>query len=185
MSCADNVKVIPMEVSWSGSSIGLTDGDIEFTIEEQTVDVTAHSEGTNVLTAIRTGKSAEVAITLKEVSAVRLKQIFGAAGYVGQASGASGTDTVLGFGNSKDFTQVTAQAAKLVLHPTQNAVANRAEDIAAWKAYPLPGSITFSGENPATASVTFKIYPDCTKADEFRLFVYGDHLNGDFSAIDT
>jgi hypothetical protein len=185
MSCADNVKVIPMEVSWSGSAIGLTDGDIEFTIEEQLVDVTAHSEGTNVLTAIRTGKSAEISVTLKEVTPVRLKQMFGAAGFVGQASGASGTDTVLGFGNSKDFTQVTAQAAKLILHPANKVSSDRSEDIAAWKAYPVPGSITFSGENPATASVTFRIFPDCTKADQFRLFVYGDHLNGNFAGIDT
>lgn len=185
MTCATNVKVIPMEVSWSGSSIGLTDGDIEFTIEEQTVDVTAHSEGTNILTAIRTGKSAEVAITLKEVTPTRLKQVFGAAGYVGQASGASGADTVLGFGNSKDFTQVTTQAAKLILHPANKAASDRSEDLAAWKAYPLPESITFSGENPATAQVTFKIYPDCAKADQFRLFVYGDHLNGNFAAIDS
>jgi hypothetical protein len=185
MSCADNVKVIPMEVSWSSSAIGLTDGDIEFTIEEQLVDITAHSEGTNILTAIRTGKSAEVAITLKEVSPVRLKQIFGAAGFVGQASGASGSDTVLGMGNSKDFTQVTAQAAKLVLHPANKASNDRSEDIAAWKAYPVPGSITFSGENPALASVTFRIFPDCAKADAFRLFVYGDHLNGDFAATGT
>ena len=185
MSCADNVKVIPMEVSWAGSSIGLTDGDIEYTIEEQVVDVTAHSEGTNVLTSIRTGKMAEVAITLKEVTPTRLKQIFGAAGFVGQASGASGADTVLGMGNSKDFTQVTAQAQKLVLHPANKAATDRSEDVAAWKAYPLPGSITYSGENPALASVTFKIYPDCTKADAFRLFVIGDHLNGNFAATGT
>jgi len=182
MSCAEDVKVIPIAVTWNGSSIGLTEGDFELTQEEQVVDITAHSEGTNVLTSIRTGKSAEISLTLKEVSPTRIKQMFGPAGFVGQASGASGSDTVLGIGNSKDFTQVTAQAAKLVLHPVTKAANDRSEDWAAWKAYPMPGSITFSGENNATMEVTFKIYPDCAKADPFRLYVYGDHLNGDFSA---
>lgn len=184
MACASEVRVTPMDVSWSGSSIGITQGDIEFPISEDQVDVTAHQFGTTVLTQIRTGRPLqEITITLLDTSPARLKQVFGPANYVGQASGATGSATVLGFGTSKDFLNVTAQAAKLVLHPRNKAANDRSEDWAAWKAYPVPTSITFSGENAATAEVTFRLFLDCDKAPEFGMYVYGDHLNGNFAAV--
>lgn len=184
MSCATEVRVTPMDVTWSGSSIGITQGDIEFPISEDQVDVTAHQFGTTVLTQIRTGRPLqEITITLLDTSPTRLKQIFGPANYVGQASAATGVATVLGFGTSKDFLNVTAQAAKLVLHPRNKAASDRSEDWAAWKAYPVPTSITFSGESASTAEVTFRLFLDCTKAKEFGMYVYGDHLNGNFAAV--
>lgn len=186
MSCASEVRVAPMDVTWAGSSIGITQGDIEFPISEDAVDVTAHQFGTTVLTQIRTGRPLqEVTIVLLDTSPERLKQVFGPANFVGQASGATGAETVLGFGTSKDFTNVTNQAEKLVLHPRNLPENDRSEDWAAWLAYPVPTSITFSGENPTVAEVTFRLFPDCDKAPEFRQYVYGDHLNGNFAAIKT
>lgn len=182
MGTVTNIKVQPMVVTWGGSALGFIDGDLDFTIEEQVVDVTAHEEGTNVLTAIRTGKMAEISMVLKETNTALVRYIMGQAGSVATASGAA--SAVLGWGNKKDFTQVTAQAGKLVLHPKVNAANNRAEDIAAWKAYPMVDSFSFSGENPSTLSCTFKIFPDFTKADEFRLFVIGDHTTGNFATLD-
>ncbi len=181
MGTISAIKVKPMEITWGGSAMGFTDGDIEFTTEEQVVDVTAHQEGTNVLTSIRTGKSAELSLTIKETSVEMTQFLFGQAGYVGSASGGAGA--VVGWGRSKDFTQVTVEAQKLVLHPLGNAAANKAEDICAWKAYPVLESAAFSGENPATITLTFKIYPDTTKADQFRLFVIGDHSSGNFATV--
>lgn len=181
MGTVTNIKVQPMVVTWGGSALGFIDGDLDFTVEEQVVDVTAHEEGTNVLTAIRTGKSATIAMTLKETNTSLVQYIFGQGGTVDNASGATGN--VLGWGSAKDFTQVTTQANKLVLHPKVNAANNRAEDIAAWKAYPMPESFLFSGENPSTISVSFMIYPDLTKATAFRLFVIGDHATGNFASV--
>jgi hypothetical protein len=176
-----NVKVQPMEVSWAGSALGLTDGDIEITLTENAVDITAHQEGTNVLSSIRTGKSAELSIAIKETHTANVRYLLKQAGAEDTPSGATG-NTVVAWGNHKDFTQTLSQAGKLILHPAANASSNRAEDWAFWKAYPMPESFSFSGENPSILNVTFKIFPDTAKADQFRLFVIGDHLTGDFSA---
>jgi hypothetical protein len=183
MGTVANIKVQPMEVTWAGSAMGFTDGDIELAIEEQVVDVTAHQEGTNVLSGIRTGKSAEISLTIKETNPAMVQYLFQQGGLYDTASG--GSVDVIGWGSNKDFTQVLSQAGKLVLHPVVNAANNLAEDIAAWKAYPMLETFSFSAENPSTIQLTFKIYPDMAKADGFRLFVIGDSTTGDFSAVAT
>lgn len=181
MGSVTNIKVEPVEISWSGSALGFCDGDIAISIEEQMVDVTAHQEGTNVLTGIRTGKTAEVTVTLKETDSAQITKIFGPAAGGSEYTPMAGTG-VIGWGGSKDFTQNLTQASKLVLHPVVLASGDYSRDWAFWKAYPMPDSITFSGENPETISVTFKCYPDLTKQDAVRLFVYGNHTQN-FDAV--
>jgi hypothetical protein len=176
-----NINVSPMEVTWGASAIGFTDGDMEFTLEDQAVDVTAHQEGTNVLSAIRTGKNASIAMTIKETSVAMVQYLLGQSGSVETASGASAE--VVAWGGAKDFTHVLSQASALILHPVKNDANNRAEDITAWLAYPMVETMTFSGENPNTIQVTFRIFPDMSKASEFRLFVFGDSSDGDFSQV--
>lgn len=180
MGTVTNVKVRPMNVEWAGSALGFTEGDIEFSAEDQVVDITAHQEGTNVLSGIRTGKSATLSLQLKETNKEMVQYLFGQSGYTGNASG--GSVNVVGWGRNKDFSHVLSQAGKLVLHPADLASSNKAEDICAWKAYPVVESFNFSGENASTINVSFKIFPDTSKADVFRLFVIGDHSTGDFSA---
>ena len=140
MGTVTNVEVRPVNVTWGGSALGFTDGDIEVAFVEDTVDVQAHQEGTNVLSAIRTGKSVEISLTLKEVNKANLDYLYGQSGSSATASGASAS--VVGWGNAKDFTQVLTQAGKLVLHPVANGATNYTEDLAFWKAYPVPGSLT-------------------------------------------
>jgi hypothetical protein len=181
MGTVANVKVQPMNITWSGSALGFTDGDLEIAFTEDLVDVTAHQEGTNVLSAIRTGKSVEISVAIKETTTTNVKLLLGAAGTVDNASGA--TADVVGWGSAKDFTQVLSQAAKLVFHPVVNASNNYAEDIAFWKAYPVPGSFVFSGENPSILNVTFRCFPDSTKATAFRLGVVGNHVTGNFASV--
>lgn len=182
MATVTNIKVQPMQVEWAGSALGFVDGDLEFSTTEDLVDITAHEEGTNILTAIRTGKSAEISVALKETNTALVQYIFQQGGALATASGAA--SATIGWGSNKDFTQVTTQAGKLVLHPKTKAASDLSEDIAAWKAYPVPESFSFSGENPSLINVTFRIFPDLAKADEFRLFVIGDHTDGDFSATE-
>jgi len=183
MSNVANIKVQPMNITWGGSALGFTDGDLEVAFAEDLVDVTAHQEGTNIMSAIRTGKSVEIAVTLKETSAAGIKYIMGAAATVDNASGVAASATIVGWGSAKDFTQVLSQAGKLVLHPVVNASNDYSEDLAFWKAYPVPGSFSFSGENPSTLSVTFRCFPDTTKATAWRLGVIGNHITGNFSAV--
>jgi hypothetical protein len=175
MGTIGNVKVEPVNVSWGASALGFCDGDIEVTFEEQMVDVTAHQEGTNVLSALRTGKSAEISLTMKETSVGMLQTIFNnsqASGYTPSGAGAS---AVIAWGGNRDFSSVLAQAQKLVLHPVVLGATDYSRDLAFWLAYPMPESVVFSGENPMTVAVTFKIFPDSTKASVARLGVYGNH----------
>jgi hypothetical protein len=170
-----NIQVDPCEVEWASTGVGYLEGDISVTVEEQVVDITAHSEGTNVLDSIRTGKSCEVTMTLKESASGQFDTIVSSAGGATDSAGSSGVD-VIGWGSGKDFTGVSAQAGKLVLHPVTNAASDYSEDLAFWKAYPMLDSITISGENPRTMSVTFKCYPDLDlSASEIRLWIRGDH----------
>lgn len=176
-----NVKVQPMEVTWASSALGLTDGDIEISLTEDAVDITAHQEGTNVLSTIRTGKNVELSVAIKETQTGNLRFLLKQSGAEDTPSGATG-NTVVAWGNSKDFQHTLSQAGKLVLHPAVNASNNYAEDWCFWKAYPVPESMVFSGENPSVLNVTFKIFPDTSKADQFRLFVVGNHTSGNFAA---
>lgn len=178
-----SINVRPMGITWGGSAIGFTEGDLEFAIEEQVVDLTAHQEGTNVIGAIRTGKNATLPLTIKETSTTMIQYLFKQGGALATASG--GGVNVIGWGNSKDFTNVLSQAAKLVLHPVGVSTSDKTRDVTVWSAYPMLETFTFSGENPNTIQVTFKCFPDMTKADEFRLFVIGDAASGDFSAVAT
>lgn len=288
MGTIGNVKVEPCSVSWNGTDLGFTEGDIEITPEEMGVEITAHQEGTNVLDMIRTGKKVELSLTLKETSLAQLQTmlavgggstgavaevttilcgadtagslnnkvafIYGASGVgyaiwlnvnsagtdpsipgftsvpVAIATGATanavadavaaaldaladfsapdpaaatvtvtnaaagvrtapdngnsgftmtvtvtGTSLLTGWGKSQDFTSMLGDSQKLVLHPVANAAGVYTDDLCFWKAYPMLSSIVQSGENPKTVSVTFKIFPDSSKADAIRLFTVGNH----------
>ena len=85
-----------------------------------------------------------------------------------------GASAVAGWGRSKDFTSTSSYTGKLVLHPVALVSTDKTRDLIFWKAYPLPASINYSGENPLLAEVTFRIIPDCDRNDKYRLFAYGD-----------
>ncbi len=285
-----NVTVEPCQAIWDDTDLGMTEGDIEITVEEQGVEIKAHQEGTNILDMIRTGKNVSLSLTLKETSVAQLTTLLTAgggqaastaavtlitcgadtggslnnkyffintagnlakymvwfnvnsagsaptlpAGYTGvevdlatnananavadavasaldllsgfvapnpaaaivtctnasagivdaPAVGNSGFSITVsvagandlpGWGNSKDFTSMLGDAAKLVLHPVVNSDTNYDNDTAFWKAYPMLSSIVQSGENPKSVKVDFKIFPDTSKPDAIRLFSYGDH----------
>jgi hypothetical protein len=181
MGVVTNIKVKPMELSWGGSALGFTEGDLELTLTEDAVDVTAHQEGTNILSAIRTGKNVELSVSLKETNKALVDSILSQSGAVVTASGSS--SAVVAWGGSKDFTHVLTESKKLVMHPVAKASGDLTEDVAAWLAYPMPESISFSGENPSLLNVTFKIFPDASKAKSARLLVFGNHLSGNFASV--
>jgi len=59
------VSVVQLQEGGS-TDMGLIDGDIETSFEEQTFEVFAHQTGTTLLTDLRQGVSASVSMTLKE-----------------------------------------------------------------------------------------------------------------------
>ena len=170
-----NITVEPARVSWDGDDIGLTDGDIEIAFEEQVEEVLAQQTGTNVLSEIRTGKQIEaITINIQETTGERLKKFFAASGGSFTPDEQEATE-VAGWGFSKDFTQVTAQAKSLILHPVVKDAGDLSRDMRFWLAYPDLDSIMYSGETRQMLSVSFKIFPDMSKVPELRYFAFGDH----------
>lgn len=153
--------------------LGLTEGDIEVTFEETLLSVTAHQTGVTPLADLRQGVVSEVALTMKEASPEKLKEIF--------AKAAGGTYTPLGgtelfgWGTSRQGLSTIVQARRLVMHPVALAASNHVRDLCFWKAYPMPESLVFSGENPQVVSLTFKIYLDDSKPEAIKQWAYGDY----------
>lgn len=159
----------------ASADVGFTDGDIEVAFSEELVDVTAHQEGADVLSQIRTGISElTVTVTLKETTVAQLKTMLAMAGSSWTPVGASATE-VLGYGRAKRFSQTLAQASTLTLHPIALPSSNRSRDIKFMKAYPMLESLNFSGEDVFTLPVTFRCYPDTSLNDGGEYFVMGDH----------
>lgn len=165
-----------LTIAGDDNDLGYSDGDIELTLDEQLNDITAHQTGTDILTSLRQGKTAELTIVLKEVDIDNLKLALKQAGELYTPSG--GTE-VVGWGTSTNAENIIDKAGKLVLHPVQNgdyaSATDFSRDWAFWKVHFKPESVTFSGENPMVVSCTFKCYTDDTKTEEVNLFVLGDH----------
>lgn len=157
----------------SAADIGFVDGDIEMSLAEDLVDITAHEHGTNVLSQIRTGKQVEITLSFKETSVAQMKKILRQAGGAFTPVGANGSE-VVGWGTHKDFEQTMTQAKKLVLHPKVLGASDKSRDYTFHLAYPLLESIAFSGESIHMVPVTFKCYPKLTLNDRVEYFSYGD-----------
>ncbi len=282
-----NIQVEPCRVSWGGTDLGFTDGDLETKLDEKGVAVTAHQEGTNELDMIRIGKSVEIAVNLKETTIAQVRSLLNVGGdsfggtaevtnvtciadvagslnnkffFIYGESGAAycvwinvdstgvdpsipgftsvpvaisaddsadtvadavasaldgladfaapnpgaavvtctnasdgprtapdagnsgftllvtlaGASDLVGWGKTKDFTSMLGDSQGLVLHPVVRSDVDKTADLNFWKAYPMIGSITNSGEKEKSVKVTFKIFPDASKDDAVRLFGYGD-----------
>ncbi len=153
--------------------VGFVDGDIEISVSEGLVDITAHEAGSNVLSQIRTGKQVEIGITLKETSVAQLRRIFRQGGGAFTPVGASGTE-LNGWGRAGDFLQTITQAKKLVLHPKVLGAADHTRDFTFHSAYPQLDSFSFSGENILAVPLKFKCYPKLSLNDRIEYFSFGD-----------
>ncbi len=152
--------------------VGFIEGDVESAFEIQLSEVTAHQTGTTLLADLRQGSSADIAITFKETDAAKLKEIFVASN--GGTHTPSGGTELWGWGVNRQGSNTVIQARRLRLHPVALADSDHTRDLVFWKAFPLPDTLVYSGENPQTLTVTFKTYLDASKPDEIQHFAYGD-----------
>lgn len=121
-----NIRVVPCRVIWGGVDLGLTDGDLEFKLAEKAVDITAHQEGSNVLDAIRTGKSLSLAVKLQETTVAQLRAAIlngggDSSGGVAQAQTISCIADTAGSLNSKFFPIVSKLGNKYLVWMNVNA----------------------------------------------------------------
>lgn len=151
--------------------LGFTD-EIELSMSELLVDITASQQGGEVLTRLRNGNEVgPLSIAMKEGEAAKIKEFLEVGGELVIPAG--GTE-VAAWGKSKNFLNVISDAKKLVLHPTRKADSDFSEDYAMWNAYPNLSSINFSGESEKLITVEFTIYQDELKVDTASKLVFGD-----------
>lgn len=155
--------------------LGALDGDIEIALTEDLLDVTSHQTGTQILTALRTGRNIDnISLTMKESDAAKLKAVIETSGIEYTPAGGTAV-SAWGSEDSKAFANIATACKKLVLHPISKADNVLTEDLCFWRAYPLLTGLSLSGENPRLISVEFKIIPDQLLAKQARQFVFGDH----------
>lgn len=156
--------------------LGLTDGSIEVATEAQNVDVTAHQSGSEIISHINTGNNVSITVSIKETTMAKLKKAFIQMGDAAlpEGTGASATE-VFGWGISRQFKQSHERARKLVLHPKVLPESNYSRDLCFWKAFAMPESLSFSGEEILTLPVNFMCYLDSSKPSAIQKFCYGDH----------
>lgn len=163
------------EVIQSGKSVylGVLQEDVEVSLEETTLELTGHQTGTTLLADLRQGVSATITLTLQESDNPKRKTLF--SNTAGGTYTPSGGTEVFGWGNLKQGMSTITDAVKLVLHPVALEASDRSRDLCFFKAYPLIDTLTFSGENPETLSISFKAYIDQDRPKGVNLFAFGDH----------
>jgi len=152
--------------------LGLLQGNVDTTFEEQILDITSHQNGSTIISAVRQGVSSEVTLTMQEAISAKLKEIYSSTG--GGALIPSGGTEVYGWGTSRQGENVIPQSRRLNLHPV-NAGADLSGDLTFWKAYPLPNSLTFSGEEAKVLEVNWRLFLDESKKAEVSFFMFGDY----------
>ena len=149
--------------------IGLTN-DFEIGFEETLLDVTASQTGPEILARLRTGNQAgPISIPMKESDAAKLTELLKVGGEVVEVDG----DDIVGWGSSKQFTNVIPDSKMLVFEPV--GASDRSEDLVFWLAYPNINSINFSGSEERIVEVEFTIYKDKSKLEKLDLFILGDY----------
>lgn len=154
------------------TDLGLLDGNVEPAFEEKLLEIMAHQSGSTVLAELRQGLGVEVPVTMKECDAAHLRDVFASASG-GAMTPVNGTE-LFGWGSSRLGQPTIRQARRLIMHPVSLASSNKTRDVCFWKAYPIPDTLVFSGEDPQTLSLSFKCYLDDSKPEEVSMFSYGD-----------
>lgn len=154
------------------AELGCVEGDIEVAFEESFAEVKCHDTGTTPIASLKTGvNNVEVTMSALETTKAQLKTLFVKTN--GSFTPESGTE-VFGMGTFKNFENMFKFASKLRLHPARLLPGDLSEDWTFHKAIPVLTGITFSGENPLTLPLTFKVYPDETKNARVNYFSIGD-----------
>lgn len=160
-----------------GRVLGATSGGIEVTPEASMLDVNADQLGEQIIEQINTASNISLSMTVQEMSEDNWNLLLGEA--VGATYTPDGGEQVVGFGESKRFSNMTTYSHPMRLRPIN--ASDNTRNHTFWKVYPVLESVNFSGTELETMSVTFRAFRDTTKAKEINLWMFGDHLQ-DFSA---
>lgn len=156
-----------------GGDLGKTaEGGTTLTTETQSVELKADQTGQIVLGEIYTGSTANLSMSLIEMTKARWETIVGSV--TGDVFTPSAGTRLVGQGTSRLYKNLFDLGGKLVLHPIRLEKADKTEDITFWKSAPKPSSISYSGQDIQGMEVEFVAYNDESKPSEISLWSQGD-----------
>lgn len=154
-----------------GGYIGQT-GESELTTTTEVTQLIDDAQGSIVLDEVINGYTAELGLSLREMTTQRWKDL------IGQVTGNNITidsAEITGFGTKKLYQSMFNFSGRLVGHPIRNLASNISEDITMLNTAPKMDSINFSGSAIQEASFTFLAYKANNVPDAINLFARGDH----------
>lgn len=170
------------EVGTVGLSVqlGATSGPIELTLNTETVPITSNQTGSLVGSEIYVGSSAEISLSLIEITKARFDTL------VGEVTGDSVTPVsgtkVSGFGESRLFQALDELGGQLILHPIRLADSDKSSDVIFWRSAPKVDTLNFDGSAPQEMAITFTAYLDQTMDTAINLFAKGDWTQSGLTA---
>lgn len=153
--------------------LGPTNGDVVFTSEEMTKEITAPQTGDFILGEIRRGSKIGVKFELKETAEAQIRRAINFYGSTFVTDDAA-SEVISGHGSSNLFKSTTDVATQLILRAPEYAEANdSSDDFTVLKARLKLGEVTFSSENELSLPVSAVGYLDKSKASMANLWSYG------------
>ncbi len=150
--------------------LGLLQGNIEPTFSPANLTITAHQYGVTPLASLAQGfEEISCETVLLETTKSKLAEFFKI--YGGQETPVGGS-LVVGAGSVVNGKNMLTEAARLVFKPV-NAV-DDTQNYNIMLAVPTPGSLTFSGEDPKTLTVSWSGFVDLEFDSKFNAVAIGD-----------
>lgn len=152
---------------------GATNGDITFSVTEETKEIKSPQTGDFLLAEIRRGASVSVSFELKDTSMASIRR---ALNFYGQTivTDDSASEVITGYGSNNLFKSTDDVADQVILRPTDKANdADASEDFTIHKAKLKLGELTMSAENELVLPIEVMGYLDTSKSGFANLFSYG------------
>lgn len=153
---------------------GATNGDIVFTVEEQTKEIKSPQTGDFLLAEIRRGASVGASFELKDTSSDSIRR---ALNFYGQTivTDDSASEIITGYGSNNLFKSTDDVADQVILRPTDKAAdSDSSEDFTIHKSKLKLGELTMSAENELVLPIEVMGYLDTSKSGFANLFSYGN-----------
>jgi hypothetical protein len=153
---------------------GATNGDITFTVEEQTKEIKSPQTGDFLLAEIRRGASVGASFELKDTSSDSIRR---ALNFYGQTivTDDAASEVITGYGSNNLFKSTDDVADQVILRPTDKAAdSDSSEDFTIHKSKLKLGELTMSAENELVLPIEVMGYLDTSKSGFANLFSYGN-----------
>jgi hypothetical protein len=175
--CRDINTGFSFEVSTWGmaeAEVGCLDGDIEVSgFSQQKLEITCHHSGSTVLDERITGyDKLQVALTLKETTKAKIKDVFVKMGMGSFTPVGADKDEVFGYGPNN--VGGANPKFKVRFHAVGTDASDMSEDWNFWSCELGIDTLNFSGENVSQIPATLTVYPDDTKPAGIQFFMVGD-----------